>query len=137
MTDRYRMGVDVLAQLNPGADTIANRVAEVAPDFARMAVAFPYGELFTRPGLDLSNRELAAVSALAAMGNALPQLRIHVAAALNLGWQREEIIEVLMQVAAFAGFPAAINALVGCHDMLATSGGSPTPCQSTGSGEGH
>jgi 4-carboxymuconolactone decarboxylase len=73
---------------------------------------------------------------LAALGNAVPQLRVHVAAALNLGWSREALIEALMQVAVFAGFPAALNALAACHDMLCTSGGGCSPAQSSGLGEG-
>lgn len=137
MTDSYRLGVEVLARMSAISETTANRAAEVAPDFARMAIAFPYGELFSRPGLDLKIREIAAISALAAMGNALPQLRVHVAAALTLGWTREELIEAIMQVAVIAGFPAALNALVGCHDMLSTSGGGCSPAQSSGLGDGH
>ena len=137
MSDRYRRGVDLLAEIGIKPEPTAHRVAEVAPDFARMAIAIPYGELFSRPGLDLATREIAAVSVLAALGNAQPQLRAHVAAALKLGWSREGVIEAIMQVAIFAGFPAAMNALAQCHDMLATSGGSSHPCQSCGSGDGH
>jgi 4-carboxymuconolactone decarboxylase len=135
MSDSYRRGVSVLADLGATTETTVNRVAEVAPDFARMAIAFPYGELFARPGLDLGDRALAAVSVLAALGN-VPQLRVHVAAALNLGWSREALIEALMQVAVFAGFPAALNALAACHDMLCTCGGGCSPAQSSGLGEG-
>lgn len=137
MSDRYRQGVEVLARMGATAETTGNRVAEVAPDFARIAIEFPYGELFARLGLDLATREIAAVSALAALGDSLPQLRVHVAAALTLGWTREQLIEVLMQTAAFAGFPKAINALAGCHDMLSTSGGGCSPAQSSGLGDGH
>jgi 4-carboxymuconolactone decarboxylase len=136
MTDPYRLGVEMLARIGATSETTANRVAEVAPDFARMAIAFPYGELFARPQLDLKAREIAAVSALAAMGNALPQLRVHVAAALTLGWTQGELIEAIMQVAIFAGFPAALNALAGCHDLLVTSGGGCKPAQSSGLGVG-
>ncbi|MBO9711694.1 carboxymuconolactone decarboxylase family protein [Sphingomonas sp.] len=138
MSDEYRRGVDVLAQLGLAtAETTANRVAEVAPDFARMAIAFPYGEVFARPRLDLASRELAAVSALAARGDAIPQLRVHVAAALRIGWSREALVEALMQVAIFAGFPAAINAISACHDMLSSSAGCSSPAQSSGLGDGH
>ncbi|MEZ0244510.1 MAG: carboxymuconolactone decarboxylase family protein [Sphingomonas sp.] len=137
MTDPYRLGVDMLARIGASTETTANRVAEVAPDFARMAIAFPYGELFARPGLDLKSREIAAVSTLAAMGNATPQLRVHVAASLTLGWTRCELIEAIMQVSAFAGFPAALNALAGCHDLLSSSGSGCKPAQSSGLGDGH
>lgn len=136
MRDAYRRGVAVLAELGATTETTANRVAEIAPDFAGMAIAFPYGELFARPGLDLKDRELATVAMLAAL-SALPQLRVHVAAALRLGWSREALIELLMQVAPFAGFPAAVEALIACHDMLSTSGGGCNPSHSSGLGDGH
>lgn len=136
MTDRYRQGVAILAELGALTETTANRVAEVTPDFARMAIEFSYGDVFARPGLDLPARELAAVAALAAQGTA-PQLRIHVAAALRLGWTREQLIEVLIQTAVFAGLPRAINAIAECHDMLSTSGGGCSPSQSSGLGDGH
>ena len=117
--ERYRRGVKILHQIaGERIEQITNQVAEIAPDFARMTIEFPFGDLYARGGTDLRTREIAAVAALAAMGNAAPQLRAHVAAALNLGCPREEIVEILMQTAIYAGFPAALNALSGCHDLL-------------------
>lgn len=136
MTENYRNGLDTLALTGSRPDSAENRLAEVSPDFARMAIAFPYGELFSRSALDLKIRELLAVVATAAAGHALPQLRGHVAAALHLGWSQAEVIEAIMQTAVFAGFPAAINALTGCHDLLAAGGAYCAPCHMTVSGEG-
>lgn len=136
MTDSYRSGLDTLARLGTPADTARNKLAEVCPDFARIAIAFPYGEIFARAGLDLKTRALLAVAVTAAAGNALPQLRDHVAAALRLGWTRTEVIEALIQTAVFAGFPAASNALIGCHDLLVAGGDYCAPCQSTVSADG-
>ncbi|MGQ0587981.1 MAG: carboxymuconolactone decarboxylase family protein [Sphingosinicella sp.] len=119
--ERYRRGVEILQRLSGnGAEQVTNRVAEVAPDFARMTIEFPFGDLYARGEIDLRTREIAAIAALAALGR-LPQLRVHVGAALNIGCRREEIVEVLMQTAIYAGFPPALNALAECHDLLATS----------------
>lgn len=119
MSERYHRGVEILQQIGlSGRDAAANRVAELAPDFARMAIEFPYGDLWPRSELDMATRELAAIAALAAIGHALPQLRTHVTAALNLGCTRGQIIEILMQTAIFAGFPAALNAIESCADLL-------------------
>jgi len=118
LTDPYRVGLDVLAQTGAGQDARRNRVAEVAPDFARLAIGFAYGEVFSRPGLDLKLREFAAIAACAAMSRSAAQLRDHVAAALHLGWSKTEIVELLIQIAAHAGVPAALDALVWCHDLL-------------------
>ncbi|HYD37904.1 MAG TPA: carboxymuconolactone decarboxylase family protein [Allosphingosinicella sp.] len=116
--ERYRRGVEILQRLSGnGVEQVANKVAELAPDFARMTIEFPFGDLYARDVLDLRTREVAAVSALAALGR-LPQLRVHVAAALNVGCRAEEVVEVLMQTAIYAGFPSALNALAECHDLL-------------------
>ena len=119
MSDRYRRGVDIAQQLSVGSleQFLTSQVAEVAPDFARMAIEFPFGDLYSRDGLDLQTREIVAIAALASMGHA-KQLRLHVAAALQLGVTRSEIVEILMQTAVYGGFPAAMNALAECHDLL-------------------
>lgn len=120
MSDRYRRGLDVAEQL--AADKLAHfvksGVAEVAPDFARMVIEFAFGDIYGRDALDLRSRELIAIAALAASGNGGPQLRVHVESAASVGITRAEIVEVLMQIALYAGFPAALNALADCHDLL-------------------
>ena len=125
--DRYRRGVEILQRLSGnGVEQVTNKVAELAPDFARMTIEFPFGDLYARDSLDLRTREVAAVSALAALGR-LPQLRVHVAAALNVGCRPEEVVEVLMQTAIYAGFPSALNALAECHDLLVDGRGNGRP----------
>lgn len=120
MSDRYRRGVEIIQQLAAGRldQFLTSDVAEVAPDFARMAVEFAFGDLYARDGLDLRSREVAAIASLAAIGDAAPQLRNHIRAAINLGVKKHEIIEILMQTAIYAGFPAALHALASCHDLL-------------------
>jgi len=119
MSERYRRGIDIAQQLSLGSleNFLTGQVAEVAPDFARMAIEFPFGDLYSRDGLDLQKREIVAIAALASLGHA-NQLRLHVAAALQLGVERSEIVEILMQTAVYGGFPAALNALAECHDLL-------------------
>ena len=120
MSERYRRGLDVAERL--AADKIAHfvksGVAEVAPDFARMVIEFAFGDLYSRDGLDIRSRELVAIAALAASGNSAAQLRIHVETAAASGITKTEVIEVLMQIALYSGFPAALNALADCHDLL-------------------
>lgn len=120
MSERYRRGVDIAGILAPGGleQFLTSRVAEVAPDFARMAVEFPLGDLYSREVLDLRTREIVAIASLAMAGNAQEQLRAHVTAALQLGISREEVVEVLMQCAVYGGFPRALNALADCHNLL-------------------
>lgn len=69
-----------------------------------------YGEVWSRPGLDLKTRSLAVVAALVALDKPA-EMRIHLVGALNIGWTREELREVFLQLGYYAGFPAAIEAL--------------------------
>lgn len=96
-------------------------LAGIAPDFARYLIEFPFGDIYSRPGLDLRSREIAVVAALTAMGNAAPQLKVHLQGALNVGVTRAEIVEVIMQMAVYAGFPAALNALAAAKEVFATA----------------
>lgn len=128
MSERYMRGIEIAEQLAAEKleEFTISRVAELAPDFARMAIEFPLGDLYSRDGLDLRSREMVAISSLATLGNAAPQLRIHIRAATKVGVSKAEIIEILMQTAVYAGFPAALNALASCHDLLTEE----QPCHS-------
>lgn len=77
------------------------------------------GDIYCRQGLDLRSREIAAIAALTALGNAAPQLKVHVRAGLNVGLTRDEIVEVMMQMAVYAGFPAALNGLYAAKEVFA------------------
>lgn len=84
-----------------------------------MLIEFPFGDIYTRPKLDLKSREIGVVAALTAMGNAAPQLKVHIHGALNVGCSRDEVIEVIMQMAVYAGFPAALNGLFVAKEVFA------------------
>ena len=121
MSERYRRGVDVVHRLSSGSlerFLKTSRIAEVAPDFARMVIEFAFGDLYSREVLTLRDREIVAIASLASLGHASPQLRTHVEAAQRLGLSKSEIVEILMQVAICSGLPASLNALADCHDLL-------------------
>jgi 4-carboxymuconolactone decarboxylase len=94
------------------ADQLVARVSGISEEFGKLNVEVPYGELYTRAVLDERVRELCTVAALTVMGHALPQLRLHVEGALNCGATKEEVVEVIMQMIAYGGFPSATNALL-------------------------
>ena len=118
--ERYQRGWDKLKEVDgqAGENVIAS-LQDIAPDFARLLIEFPFGDIYSRPGLDLRSRELAVVAALTAMGNAAPQLRVHIHGARNVGCSQQEIVEVMMQMAVYAGFPAALNGLMAAKDVFA------------------
>lgn len=112
MNDRYQTGMKKLEKINPyNFKNLEKNLEDIAPDLARYVVEFPYGDIYSRPGLDLKTREMVTVAALTAMGNAQLQLQSHIEGALNVGCNREEILEVIIQMAVYAGFPAAINGI--------------------------
>lgn len=117
---RYQRGLEKLREIDGDAgQRVIDSLQDIAPDFARYLIEFPFGDIYSRPGLDLKSREIAVVAALTAMGNATPQLKVHLQAALNVGVSREEIVETIMQMAVYAGFPAALNGLAAAREVFA------------------
>jgi 4-carboxymuconolactone decarboxylase len=116
---RLERGRRALAEIDgeAGAKVVA-ALADIAPDFATYLFEFPFGDIYSRPGLDLKAREIATIAALTALGNAAPQLKVHIEAGLNVGLSREEITEVIMQMAVYAGFPAALNGLFAAKEVF-------------------
>lgn len=108
----YQRGRRQLAHIHGERGLAAiDSMADLAPDLCRMVYEWPFAEIYTRPALDLKSRQLVTLSALAAMGNARPQLKAHIHGSMNMGWTAKEIVEVFMQLSIYAGFPSALNAL--------------------------
>jgi len=117
---RYRKGLQEMRKhLGPEADAYIEKLREISPEFAKVNVEFPFGELYTRDILDDKTRELATVAALTVLGHALPELKVHVTGALNCGADRKEIVEIVTQMIAYCGFPAATNALLTVKEAFA------------------
>lgn len=117
--ERYARGWAKLKEVDGQAgENVIESLKDIAPDFARLIIEFPFGDIYSRPGLDLKVRELAVVAALTAMGNAAPQLKVHLHGARNVGCTRQEIVEVIMQMAVYAGFPAALNGLFAAKEIF-------------------
>jgi 4-carboxymuconolactone decarboxylase len=109
--ERYERGWEMLKAIDGTAgENVIESLKDFAPDLARYTIEFPFGDIYSRPGLDLKSREIATIAALTAMGNAAPQLKVHLHGALNVGCSQQEVMEVIMQMAVYAGFPAALNA---------------------------
>ncbi|MDM0030762.1 carboxymuconolactone decarboxylase family protein [Variovorax sp. J22P271] len=121
-TTRYQRGLAKLQEIDgEGGVRVVESLADIAPDFARLLIEFPFGDIYSRPGLDLRSREIAVVAALTALGNAAPQLKVHIQGALNVGVSRTEIVETIMQMAVYAGFPAALNGLGAAREVFAAA----------------
>jgi len=117
--DRFQRGWEKLKEVDGEAgERVVESLKDIAPDFARYLIEFPFGDIYCRPALDLKSREIAVVAALTALGNATPQLKVHIQAALNVGCTRLEVVEVIMQMAVYAGFPAALNGLFAAKEVF-------------------
>jgi 4-carboxymuconolactone decarboxylase len=120
---RRRRGAERLAAVDgPAGLAVVDGLAADFPDFAHLILEFPFGDIYTRPALGLREREIATVAALCALGTARPQLRVHVHAALHVGCAPAEIVEVVMQMAVYAGFPAALNGLAVVREVFGEAG---------------
>ena len=123
-SERFITGQKMLQQVDgKGGEAVVESLKDIAPDFARYLLEFPFGDIYARPGLDLRSREIATVAAFTAMGNAAPQLKVHIGAALHVGLTQDEIVEVIMQMAVYAGFPAALNGLFAAKEVFASHRG--------------
>ena len=121
--ERYTRGSLRLAEVDgEGGQHVVDALKDVAPDLSRYVIEFGFGDVYSRPGLDLRTRELATVAGLAAIGHAQPQLRVHVNGALNVGCTPAEVVEVIIQMALYAGFPAALNAAFTAKQVFAERG---------------
>ena len=109
---RHAIGEMMLGKITGGTgNSVIESLKDIAPDLAEWIISFSYGDVLSRPGLDLRSRQFATVAALTAMGTAAPQLRVHIHGALNVGCKPSELVEVILQMSVFSGFPSAINAL--------------------------
>ena len=118
-TDRYQRGWEKLKEVDGEAgERVMESLKDIAPDLGRYVIEFAFGDVYSRPGLDLKSREIAAVAALAALGTATPQLKVHIHGALNVGLSRQEVVEIIIQMAVYAGFPAAINGMFAAKEVF-------------------
>ncbi|MER5265432.1 carboxymuconolactone decarboxylase family protein [Actinosynnema sp. NPDC002837] len=120
---RYARGLAVLRQVSGdrGAEVVES-LSDIAPDLGRYVVEFAYGDVYARPGLDLRQRQLVTIGALAAQGDTAPQLRFHLDAALRVGLSPVEVVEALIHVVPFTGFPRALNAVQAAREVFADRG---------------
>jgi 4-carboxymuconolactone decarboxylase len=118
-SERYERGFQKLREvLDDAGEQVIDSLREIAPDLGRYSIEFAFGDVYCRSGLDLKSREIAIIAALTALGNARPQLKVHIHGALNVGCSRLEIIETIIQMCVFAGFPAALNGIFAAKEVF-------------------
>lgn len=121
MTDRYEKGMKVMREhLGPKADEYVEAIREVAPLFAKVNVESAFGDIYGDENsvLDKKTKELCTIAALTVQGFSIPQLKLHIEAAMRVGATQAEIVEVITQMINYCGFPAATNAILAVKDFF-------------------
>lgn len=126
--ERFASGMAVLdAMHDASGHGVIESLADIAPELGHQIVAWGYGDILSRPGLDPQQRELVTLGLLTAMGGTEAQLEVHIAASLNVGLTPEQIIEVFLQSSVYCGFPRALNAVGAARRVFAEHGLLPLP----------
>jgi len=117
--EQREKGMKVRRQVLGGehVDRATAATTELTRDFQDLLTRYAWGEIWTRPGLDLRTRSCITVAMLVAL-NRPEELVLHLRGALNNGVSRDELKEVLLQAAVYCGVPAANSAFKVAAEVL-------------------
>lgn len=117
--NRLERGYKKLLEIDGKAgEAVKNSLNEISPDLVKYMIEYSFGDVYSREGLDLKSKEIAVVAALTALGNAQPQLKVHINGALNVGCTINEVKEIIIQMSGYSGFPTSINAMNALKEVL-------------------
>ncbi|WP_120635064.1 carboxymuconolactone decarboxylase family protein [Ruegeria sp. EL01] len=119
---RRSSALALLERLEPSAaQRVASNLDAFDADAVELILGFSFADVVGRDGIDLKTREMLTVAMLGAKGTAPSQLDFHIRAALNCGVSRQEIVEIIYQIAVYAGVPAAMNAIASARKAFETT----------------
>jgi 4-carboxymuconolactone decarboxylase len=121
--ERFATGREVLDAVDGEAgEKVIDALADIAPELGHQIVAWGFGEIYSRPGLEPRQRQLVTLGMLTALGGCEPQLEVHVGASLNVGLTPEQIIEAFLHASVYCGFPKALNAVAVARKVFTARG---------------
>lgn len=121
--NRYQRGKEILAQIAPQQERVLKETFDpINPDITKYVVEFGYGDIYARGILPIRSRQVATIAALAAKGTAPSQLRFHIGGGLRAGLTETEIVEIMLLISIYAGFPAALNGILATRETAAAMG---------------
>ncbi|MBS0953387.1 carboxymuconolactone decarboxylase family protein [Lactiplantibacillus plantarum] len=97
---------------------LTSQVSKIAPDIDAYIKNFVFGEIYARQGINKQEKVLATITALAAMGGCETELHTHINTAINVKIMPKKIIDTLIQILPYAGFPRVINAISICKQVF-------------------
>lgn len=101
---------EVLAPISP-------KLASVAPQLGKLAMDFAYGQVWSREGLSKRDKSIATIAALVVV-NCSSELKLHALRGLANGLTKEEIGEIVTQLAPYVGFPLCVTAAAAIGEVL-------------------
>lgn len=126
LENRFEKGWKKLQEVDGEAgERVIDSLETLAPDLAKYIIEFAFGDIYCRPTLDLKQRQLIAISSLATMGGCEPQLTVHIEAGINVGLTPNEIIEAIIHVTPYAGFPRSLNGIYVAKTVFEKKGINP------------
>ena len=109
---RFERGLERLNQIDgEGGEKVISSLKEIAPNLGDYIVEFAFGDIYSREGLNIQEREIVTLASLLTQGGCEAQLEVHIQAALNVGLTSEKIIECFLQCIPYVGFPRVLNAV--------------------------
>jgi 4-carboxymuconolactone decarboxylase len=109
---RFDKGIINLKMIDGiGGEKVIESLENISPDLGKFIIEFAFGDIYSRKGLSLQERELITISSLLTAGGCEPQLEVHINGALNVGILPEKIVETFLQCIPYTGFPKVLNAI--------------------------
>lgn len=109
---KYQDGLEKMREvIGNNGEGVVNSFQDIAPDLTRYIIEFPFGEIYSRTGLNLQKKQLVTLSSLVTQGDTEQALTVHIGGALNVGLTPNEIIEAFLQLLPYAGWPKVQNAV--------------------------
>jgi len=117
---RYQKGREKLAQIDGQAgDRVIDSLQDIAPELGRYIIEFAFGDIYSRDGLTLPEREMVTLASLLTAGGCEAQLEVHIHGALNVGLSPEQVIEAFIHCVPYTGFPKVLNAVTVARRVFA------------------
>lgn len=109
---RFNQGLSKLQEVDGKAgENVISSLSEIAPDLSKYIIEFAFGDVYSREGLSLAEREMITITSLLTTGGCEPQLEVHINGSLNVGIAPKKIIEIFLQCIPYVGFPKVLNAV--------------------------
>ncbi len=111
-TERRDRGAEILNAVHPQTTkALVDALADIAPDLGSYVFEFAFGDIYSRPELDLQERQMITLASLTSLGGCEAQLRTHVAGAIKLGIEPRKVVETILHCVPYVGFPRVLNAI--------------------------